>query len=119
MDWKRLHSVPRLDRPAARSLAHRPGGRPYRPHDRPRASGFASGLRRANGAQRNQATNLSLDPELLERALEVSGLRIKKAAVTLALHEFIARRRHKQLVGLMVILEWDRSFDVKAERSRT
>ena len=64
------------------------------------------------------ATNLSLDPELIERALEVSGLRTKKAAVTLALHEFIARRRQKQLVELMGTLEWDRSFDYKAERSR-
>ena len=64
------------------------------------------------------ATNLSLDPELLARALEVSGQRTKKAAVTLALHEFIARRSQKQLVGLMGTLEWDRSFDVKAERSR-
>ena len=38
------------------------------------------------------ATNLSIDPELLERALEVSGERTKKAAVTLALKEFVARR---------------------------
>jgi len=64
------------------------------------------------------ATNLSLDPELLERALELSGERTKKAAVTLALHEFIARRRQKQLVALMGTLQWDRSFDYKAERSR-
>jgi Arc/MetJ family transcription regulator len=64
------------------------------------------------------ATNLSLDPALIERALEVSGQRTKKAAVTLALHEFIARRNQKQLVELMGTLEWDRSFDYKAERSR-
>ena len=64
------------------------------------------------------ATNLSLDPELIERALVVSGQRPKKAAVTLALHEFIARRRQKQLVELMGTLEWDHSFDYKAERSR-
>jgi len=64
------------------------------------------------------ATNLSLDPELIERALEVSGERTKKAAVTLALHEFIARRRQKRLVELMGTLEWDHSFDYKAERSR-
>ena len=64
------------------------------------------------------ATNLSLDPELIERAREVSGQRTKKAAVTLALHEFIARRRQKQLVELMGTLEWDHSFDYKAERSR-
>jgi post-segregation antitoxin (ccd killing protein) len=38
------------------------------------------------------ATNLSLDPDLLERALKVSGEKTKKAAVTKALEEFIARR---------------------------
>ena len=64
------------------------------------------------------AKNLSLDPALIEHALEVSGQRTKKAAVTLALHEFIARRNQKQLVELMGALEWDHSFDYKAERSR-
>jgi Arc/MetJ family transcription regulator len=64
------------------------------------------------------ATNLSLDPDLLERALKVSGERTKKAAVTRALEEFIARRRQKRLVHLMGNLEWDNSFDFKAERSR-
>jgi len=38
------------------------------------------------------ATNLALDPELIETALRLSGERSKKAAVTLALKEFIARR---------------------------
>jgi len=64
------------------------------------------------------ATNLSLDPGLLELALEVSGERTKKAAVTKALEEFIARRRQKHLLELMGKLEWDEGFDYKAERSR-
>ncbi len=64
------------------------------------------------------ATNLSLDPDLIERALAISGERTKKAAVTRALEEFIARRRQKHLVELMGKLEWDESFDLKAERSR-
>jgi hypothetical protein len=64
------------------------------------------------------ATNLSLDPDLLERALKVSGERTKKAAVTRALEEFIARRSQKRLVDLMGKLEWDQSFDYKAARSR-
>lgn len=64
------------------------------------------------------ATNLSIDPELIERAVEVSGERTKKAAVTLALQEFIARRGQKRLVELMGKLEWDPSFDYKSERSR-
>jgi hypothetical protein len=64
------------------------------------------------------ATNLSLDPKLIERALQVSGEKTKKAAVTKALEEFIARRRQKSLVNLMGKLEWDDSFDYKKERSR-
>ena len=64
------------------------------------------------------ATNLSLDPALIERALQVSGERTKKAAVTRALEEFIARRKQKRLIDLMGKLEWDDSFDLKIERSR-
>ena len=64
------------------------------------------------------ATNLSLDPALIERALAVSGEQTKKAAVTRALEEFIARRRQKRLLDLMGKLEWDDSFNYKAERSR-
>ena len=64
------------------------------------------------------ATNLSIDPDLLERALEVSGERTKKAAVTKALEEFIARRRQKRLLDLMGKLDWQSSYDYKAERSR-
>ncbi len=64
------------------------------------------------------ATNLSIDPNLLDRALEVSGERTKKAAVTKALQEFIARRERKRLIELMGQLEWDERFDYKAERSR-
>ena len=40
------------------------------------------------------------------------------AAVTRALEEFIARRSQKRLVDLMDKLEWDESFDYKAERRR-
>jgi hypothetical protein len=64
------------------------------------------------------ATNLAIDPDLIERALAVSGERTKKAAVTKALEEFIARRQQKGLLDLMGKLEWDHSFDYKTERSR-
>jgi hypothetical protein len=64
------------------------------------------------------ATNLSLDPKLIEQAVKVSGERTKKAAVTRALEEFIARRKQKHLLELMGKLEWDTDFDYKAERSR-
>jgi hypothetical protein len=46
------------------------------------------------------ATNLSIDPKLIEDALKVSGERTKRAAVTRALEEFIARRRQKRMLEL-------------------
>jgi hypothetical protein len=64
------------------------------------------------------ATNLSLDPGLIEQAVKIGGERTKKAAVTRALEEYIARRRQKHLLDLMGKLEWDESFDYKVERSR-
>jgi hypothetical protein len=64
------------------------------------------------------STNLSLDPDLLDRALALSGERTKKAAVTKALQEFIARREQRRLLDLIGRLEWDDGFDYKAERSR-
>ena len=65
------------------------------------------------------ATNLAIDPVLLDRAVEVSGERTKKAVVTKALQEFIARREQKRLIELMGKLEWDDSFNDKPERSRS
>lgn len=64
------------------------------------------------------ATNLDLDPHLVNRALKLSGERTKKAAVTKALNEFIARRRQKSLLDLKNKLEWDEGYDYKNERSR-
>jgi len=64
------------------------------------------------------ATNLSIDPELLEKALEVSGEKTKKAAVTRALEEFVARRQGRRLLKLFGKLEWSSTYDYKAERSR-
>ena len=64
------------------------------------------------------ATNLSIDPDLIEQVLKLSGERTKKAAVTKALQEFIARRRQKRLLDLVGKLEWDSTYDYKAERKR-
>ena len=65
------------------------------------------------------ATNLALDPALLDRAVAVSGAPTKKAAVTLALKEFIAKREQRHVSELFGKLEWDATYDYKAERSRS
>ena len=64
------------------------------------------------------ATNLDIEPELLERAVEISGERTKTAAVRRALQEYIARREQKRLVELFGSLDWDQDYDHNVERSR-
>lgn len=64
------------------------------------------------------ATNLAIDPDLLEHAVRVSGERTKKAVVTRALQEYIARREQRRLAALFGSLDWDDSFDYRQERSR-
>lgn len=64
------------------------------------------------------ATNLGIDPNLLEQALAVSGEKTKKATVNRALREFIARRGQERLLSLFSALDWDDDYDYKRERSR-
>ena len=64
------------------------------------------------------ATNLSIDPDLLAKALELSGEKTKKATVNMALREFIARREQMKLRELFGRLEWSADFDYKRERTR-
>ena len=66
----------------------------------------------------HMATNLAIDPDLLERAVAVSGERTKTAAVKRALEEFIARRQQGKIVEIFGTLEWDPQYDYKAARSR-
>lgn len=64
------------------------------------------------------ATNLAIDPKLLNKALEVGGEKTKKATVNRALREFVARREQERLLELFGKFDWDDGFDYKRERSR-
>lgn len=64
------------------------------------------------------ATNLSIDPELLNKALQVGGEKTKKATVNKALREFIARREQERLLDLFGKLDWDEGYDYKRDRMR-
>ena len=63
-------------------------------------------------------THLALDQERLDRAIQVSGEPNNTAAVSRALQECIARREQRRVAELFGKLEWDASFDDKAERAR-
>ena len=66
----------------------------------------------------DMATNLDLDPALVDEAVAVGGRRTKKEAVTEALQEYIARRRQAGVVGLFGKIEYDPKYDYKKQRRR-
>lgn len=63
------------------------------------------------------ASNLSIDPNLLNEALTVGGLRTKKDTVNQALKEFIERRKQRQLIELFGELPGDDDYDYKKGRN--
>lgn len=64
------------------------------------------------------ATNLALDEKLLDEALEIGRLKTKKDTVTLALKEFISRRKQKKIAELFGLIDYDEKYDYKKMRSR-
>jgi len=64
------------------------------------------------------ATNLDLDPALVEEAVAVGGRRTKKEAVTEALQEYIARRRQARIARLFGHVDYDPKYDYKKQRRR-
>lgn len=65
------------------------------------------------------ATNLAIDDQLLNEAVEIGGLRTKKATVTEALTEFIRRRKQLRVVELFGTVDFDSKYDYKVGRSRS
>ena len=63
-------------------------------------------------------TNLALDDRLLEEAVKIGGKPTKKAAVTEALEEYIARRKQRRIADLFGTIDFDPKYDYKAQRRR-
>ena len=64
------------------------------------------------------ATNIDLDPALLEEAMKLGGHRTKRAAVTEALREYVERREQLRILELFGTVEYDEDHDYKAQRAR-
>lgn len=62
------------------------------------------------------ATNLAIDPDLIEEALLVGGFSTKKETVNQALTEFIQRRKQREIISLFGNLPQDTDYDYKKGR---
>ena len=63
-------------------------------------------------------TNLHLDDRLIERARRLGKHRTKREAVTAALEEYIRRGEQLRVLELEGTVDFDPSYDYKAERRR-
>ncbi len=64
------------------------------------------------------ATNLAINDNLLNKALELGGFRSKKDTVNAALEEFIKRRKAEDVINLFGKIEFDPDYDYKKMRNR-
>ena len=64
------------------------------------------------------ATNLALDTNLLDQAVQIGGLKTHKDTVTVALKEFIQRREAEKLIDAFGTVNFDETYDYKTERNR-
>ncbi len=64
------------------------------------------------------ATNLAINDQLLNNALEIGGFRSKKDTVNAALEEFIQRRKAEDIIDLFGKVEFDKAYDNKKMRTR-
>jgi putative antitoxin of VapBC-like toxin-antitoxin system len=62
------------------------------------------------------ATNLALDDKLIVEAQRIGKHKTKKEAVNAALSEYVRRRKQLDIVKLFGTIDYDPSYDYKAER---
>jgi Arc/MetJ family transcription regulator len=64
------------------------------------------------------ATNLAIDDKLLRLAVRVGNQPTKKATVNEALREYVQRRVRLKAVDLFGTIDFDPSYNYKAERRK-
>ena len=63
-------------------------------------------------------TNLAINDNLLNQALNMGGYKTKRDTVNEALREFIQRRQRIELIKLFGKVKYDPNYDYKKERHR-
>ena len=62
------------------------------------------------------ATNLAIDDALIEEARRIGHHTTKKQAVTVALEEYVARRKQQAVLSLFGTIDFDTSYDYRRSR---
>ncbi len=63
-------------------------------------------------------TNLAIDDDLIEEARLIGGHLTKKQAVTVALQEYVARRKQMGIIDLFGTIDFDPAYSSRDNRDR-
>jgi Arc/MetJ family transcription regulator len=63
------------------------------------------------------ATNLAIDDKLIDEARRVGGHQTKKEAVTVALQEYVARRKQLAILDLFGTIDFDKNYSTRRSRN--
>ena len=66
----------------------------------------------------HMATNVEIDPELIQDALALSGKHTKREVIEEALREYVLRRKQQGVLKLFGTVEYDSRYDYKRQRAR-
>ena len=64
------------------------------------------------------ATNLEIDNQLIQEALQLGGHRTKRAVVEAALKEYVQRRQQIKITELFGTIEYEDDYDYKEQRRK-
>ncbi|MEL7010229.1 MAG: type II toxin-antitoxin system VapB family antitoxin [Cyanobacteria bacterium J06648_1] len=65
------------------------------------------------------ATNLEIDNELIQEALELGGHRTKRAVVEAALQEYVQHRKQLKITELFGTIEYEDDYNYKQQRRQS
>lgn len=66
----------------------------------------------------HMATNLQIDHDLIQEALELGEHRTKRAVVEEALREYVQRRKQLKILELFGAIEYDEDYNYKQQRRK-
>jgi len=66
----------------------------------------------------HMATNLKIDPELMEEALKLGNHLTKRAVVQEALQEYVQRRKQLEVIKLFGTIEYEDNYVYKEQRQK-
>ena len=64
------------------------------------------------------ATNVEINPALIQQALLLGGKRTKREVIEEALHEYVSRREQQRILNMFGTVDYDEAYDYQKQRAR-